>query len=211
MSATRVVASLLALHMLACNAPDAPRFAAWGVLVPNRSDHETVIVGSLGLGALDVSEDAKSAGRARIPCATCHEDGGSPALASRDGHPLGFHFDIILAHGPLKCSSCHDKAHPNTLRLSSGDALPLTDYMQLCAQCHGPQYRDYEHGSHGGMKGYWDLQRGPRERNSCLACHGAHSPAYPLVLPAPPPNDRFLEPRHQPGSTIEDRWSGASP
>jgi hypothetical protein len=29
-------------------------------------------------------------------------------------------------------------------------------------------------------------------RNSCVACHAAHEPAYPTVMPAPPPNDRFL-------------------
>jgi hypothetical protein len=61
------------------------------------------------------------------------------------------------------------------------------------------------------MKGYWDLQRGPRQRNGCIGCHAAHAPAYPQVLPAPPPRDRFLSPKDQPGAAFEQRWPGAQP
>lgn len=211
MIATRVGALLLALLVLACNAPDAPRFAAFGVLATGQSTHETVVIRASELGGLDVSDTGTAARGVSIPCATCHAEGSGAALASRDGHPVALHADIAFEHGQLKCTSCHDQARPSALRLSSGDTLSLSSYIQLCAQCHGPQYRDYEHGSHGGMRGYWDLRRGPRERNGCLGCHGAHSPAYPSVLPAPPPNDRFLEPRHQPGSAIENRWSGDKP
>jgi predicted CXXCH cytochrome family protein len=42
------------------------------------------------------------------------------------------------------------------------------------------------------MNGYWDLSKGPRERHSCLNCHDPHKPAYPKVMPAPGPKDRFL-------------------
>ena len=60
-----------------------------------------------------------------------------------------------------------------------------------CAQCHGPQYRDYRHGAHGGMRGHWDLSRGPRERNHCVACHDPHAPAFGQFEPVPGPRDRF--------------------
>jgi formate-dependent nitrite reductase cytochrome c552 subunit len=62
--------------------------------------------------------------------------------------------------------------------------------MQLCAQCHGPQYRDYRHGAHGGMAGHWDLAKGGRVRNNCIDCHDPHSPKYPTVRPAGGPLDR---------------------
>jgi hypothetical protein len=68
--------------------------------------------------------------------------------------------------------------------------LPFSAVTQLCGQCHGPQKRDYDHGAHGGMTGYWDRSLGPRKRNPCTACHSPHSPAYPQVWPAPGPRDR---------------------
>jgi hypothetical protein len=78
------------------------------------------------------------------------------------------------------------------LRLADGRSLPYSDVMSLCAQCHGPQFRDYQHGAHGGMTGYWDLSKGGRTRNSCIDCHDPHAPKYPTVTPARGPNDRFL-------------------
>ncbi len=98
------------------------------------------------------------------------------------------------AHGERTCLSCHNARDYDTLRLADGSALAYRNVIKLCAQCHGPQYRDYRHGSHGGMNGYWDLSRGPRYRNNCVDCHDPHAPAYPRVRPAPPPRDRFFRP-----------------
>lgn len=84
------------------------------------------------------------------------------------------------------------------MHLADGKPLELSQSMELCAQCHGVQYRDYKKGSHGGMTGYWDLKRGPRERNHCTDCHAAHQPAYESVRPVHPPKDRYLE-WHQEG------------
>jgi hypothetical protein len=72
--------------------------------------------------------------------------------------------------------------------------VEFADVMKLCAQCHGPQFRDYQHGAHGGMNGYWDLSRGGRSRNNCIDCHDPHAPAYVGAIPAPRPRDRFLTP-----------------
>ena len=43
------------------------------------------------------------------------------------------------------------------------------------------------------MSGHWDLSKGGRIRNSCLACHDPHVPKFQGALPAPPPLDRFLQ------------------
>jgi hypothetical protein len=72
--------------------------------------------------------------------------------------------------------------------------VDFEDGMQLCAQCHGPQHRDYLRGAHGGMQGYWDSGRGPKVRNNCLHCHDPHAPKFPAMHPASGPNDRFLSP-----------------
>ncbi|MBI5610873.1 MAG: hypothetical protein HY902_18485 [Deltaproteobacteria bacterium] len=69
----------------------------------------------------------------------------------------------------------------------------MSSVIELCSQCHGPQARDYQHGAHGGMTGYWDLRRGDRFRNVCVDCHNPHVPAYPQFAPVQRPRDRFLD------------------
>lgn len=129
-----------------------------------------------------------------VSCATCHTT--QPArLDMNDGSKLQrFHSGLKTAHGGLTCASCHDAPTYDALRLADGRRLEFGQAQMLCAQCHGPQYRDYTHGSHGGMTGYWDLSQGGRVRNACIVCHDPHAPAYPKFEPARGPNDRFLPP-----------------
>jgi formate-dependent nitrite reductase cytochrome c552 subunit len=102
-----------------------------------------------------------------------------------------FHQGLHGAHGNLACVSCHNPAEGyGSLRLADGKSLPYAEVMHLCAQCHGPQYRDYQHGAHGGMTGYWDLSKGGRTRANCIDCHNPHTPKYQPVQPAKGPNDR---------------------
>ena len=78
--------------------------------------------------------------------------------------------------------------------------------MRLCSQCHGLIRTAYDNGAHGGMRGYWDLQRGPRERNNCIACHNPHSPAHPQVIPVAGPKDKRVYRRVHEGSIIDQRF-----
>ena len=107
-------------------------------------------------------------------------------------------------HGDLSCLSCHNPDDYGTLRLADQRAVLYRDVMTLCAQCHGPQYRDYLHGAHGGMNGYWDLTKGPRTRNSCIHCHDPHAPAFPSMRPTFKPRDRFLESHESLGESTHD-------
>lgn len=122
-----------------------------------------------------------------VSCATCH-DTREPDFRTTDAAKLDeFHQGLNFAHGGQTCLSCHNSGDYNTLKRADGQPLDFGQSMQLCAQCHGPQYRDYRNGSHGGMTGYWDLKRGPRERNHCTDCHDPHHPTYPQVMPVFPP------------------------
>ena len=134
-----------------------------------------------------------------VACATCHAT-RPPAANAKLGAPLAqFHQNLSGKHGDLACVSCHNPEDGySSLRLADGRSLRFTDVMALCAQCHGPQFRDYQHGAHGGMTGYWDLTKGGRTRNNCIDCHDPHVPKYPTVTPARGPNDRF-----QPGDGHE--------
>ncbi|MBE2214862.1 MAG: hypothetical protein IAE82_13395 [Opitutaceae bacterium] len=127
---------------------------------------------------------------AMVSCSTCHAT-RRPDVTNASAEALNeFHQGLQYRHGGLSCLSCHNAANYDTLRRADGTALEYPNTVQLCAQCHGPQYRDYLNGSHGGMTGHWDLRVGGRVRNTCTDCHDVHAPAYPQVRPVFPPRDR---------------------
>lgn len=132
---------------------------------------------------------------AEVACVTCHTT-RTPDRTNRREEDLDlFHQGLIVEHGGMSCLSCHNSENYDTLKLADGTAVGFEQTMLLCAQCHGPQTRDYTKGSHGGMTGYWDLTRGPRERNACTVCHDAHAPAYPQLMPVFAPKD-IVPPEH---------------
>lgn len=138
---------------------------------------------------------------ATIACSTCHST-RPPNPSNRATADLDlFHQGLQVAHGNAggngqtvgsnACLTCHNPQDYDSLRLADGQRVEFPEVMRLCAQCHGPQFRDWTHGAHGGMNGYWDLRRGGRVRNNCIDCHDPHVPKYQPVLPMPPPRDRF--------------------
>lgn len=129
-----------------------------------------------------------------VNCNLCHS-ARQPNVEMRVGQELkAFHQGLKGQHGDLTCVSCHqgDNGY-QSLRLADGRSLPFSEVMTLCAQCHGTQFREYQHGAHGGMTGFWDLTRGGRSRNNCIDCHDPHLPRYPRFRPAEGPRDRGLE------------------
>ncbi|EMI19929.1 putative secreted protein [Rhodopirellula maiorica SM1] len=129
-----------------------------------------------------------------VACSTCHSV-REPNFANRTPGDLDqFHQGMAFSHGSTTCYSCHNPEDTDTLRLADSTKVDYVDVMTLCAQCHGPQWRDYQHGVHGGMNGYWDLTRGPQTRNNCIDCHDPHVPAFPKMQPTFKPRDRFLSP-----------------
>ncbi len=80
-------------------------------------------------------------------CTTCHTK-REPNRATRDGAQLTeFHQGLTMGHGQLQCVACHNPDDYTQFRLAGGETLEFSESMQLCAQCHGPQFRDYQHGA----------------------------------------------------------------
>ncbi len=157
--------------------------------------HSTHVHAPRSLVAMEVPVPGREDETAPIRCATCHAlrpNDYEPPASVDDLRPP--HNGLTFEHGELACVSCHDRGAADDLHLASGEIVPMSEAMRLCAQCHGTQMRDYEHGAHGGMRGHWDLSRGPRERNHCVDCHDPHEPAFPTMQPLPGPNDRFTSP-----------------
>lgn len=149
--------------------------------------HPVIIRTPAGKPMVDSGKTDAKGNPVMVSCATCH-DTRDPKFGTNDAAMLdGFHKGMKYAHGAQSCLSCHNAEDYNMLKSADGRPVDFSHSMQLCAQCHGPQYRDYRNGSHGGMTGHWDLKKGPRERMHCTNCHDPHMPAYPKVMPVFPP------------------------
>lgn len=132
-------------------------------------------------------------GLVTVACTTCHTT-RPPNHENRSVKDLDeFHSGMAFSHGTVSCLSCHNSNDYDSLKLADGRRIEFPDVMTLCAQCHGPQMKDHEHGVHGGMMGHWDLTRGPRTKNNCVDCHNPHAPQFPKMQPTFKPRDRFLQ------------------
>lgn len=129
-----------------------------------------------------------------VACSTCHAtrepNTDNESIKDMDE----FHDKLTSSHGTATCLSCHNERDYDSLKLADGSRVEFTEVMTLCGQCHGPQMEAYQHGAHGGMTGHWDLTRGSRQKNNCVACHNPHTPQFPKMRPTFKPKDRFLEP-----------------
>lgn len=179
--------------MTACGGDDRPR-----KLAPTRGSvsGEVEINVPTKLTSIEVDGVDPFGRPLRVECSTCHTTKEVSVLPESADELRAFHTGLQVAHGSNRCASCHVSrplAAP-MLRLADGTELPMNDALKLCAQCHGPQYRDYKAGAHGGMQGAWDLSRGGRVRNHCVDCHDPHLPKPPQVLPAAGMRDRVPVP-----------------
>ena len=188
--------------LVAVPAPPAPRAAVITasrsvvvppghpmVELPGPGEEHLVLRRGQPMGKVDVAGVEH-----RIACMTCHT-GRTPDPRNAGGADLDlFHQGLVVRHGANTCLSCHNANDYGTLRLASGEAVAFDQSPRLCGQCHGPQFKDFLHGAHGGMNGYWDLSAGGRLRQACTSCHDPHAPAYPQVMPMPHARDRFQTP-----------------
>jgi hypothetical protein len=172
-----------------CNSPVQPeRYAP----PPGPPIHEVEINQAARLTSVGIRQPG-AAQEVRVACKTCHSLREGESLPTAASDLVEFHQGLVFSHGTLACASCHVVGHHDQLKLADGTTIPMLEVMTLCGQCHGSQMRDYRRGAHGGMRGHWDLSRGPRQRNNCVDCHDPHAPAFIGGHPVLPPRDRFLE------------------
>jgi len=200
----RLLALVLLAAVVGCDHGFADPSREFGPAVPDDASlHPVEVHVPTTLGVADTPLVDGQGRPIGVRCATCHGPEPTLSWAAEEGAPTTFHEAVDLRHGDLSCFACHVESDRTKLHLADGTPLELRDAMTLCAQCHGVQVRDYDRGSHGGMNGYWDRRRGPRDRNHCVTCHAPHAPSYGSVLPVHPPRDRYLEAPTAPGSHAE--------
>lgn len=128
-------------------------------------------------------------------CSGCH-DGftGDLSEAALEGE----HKNITFDHGRnLLCLNCHHPGNSDAYLDFGGGEIPGDAPTLLCAKCHGPHYREWQHSVHGRVNLFWDARFGQEKRLDCIQCHDPHRPRFPQVKPEPPPVlTRFdLQPR----------------
>jgi len=114
------------------------------------------------------------------------------------------------------CLNCHAKDDREKLALRNGGLVGFDHVEQLCAQCHGPIYNDWERGTHGKTIGYWDLTSGESIKLSCTQCHDPHQPTYQGMKPLPGPNTLRMGDKHGGHDQIDEnnplqRWRLLNP
>ncbi len=127
-------------------------------------------------------------------CSDCHSI--IAPIASTDYRTALQHTEIMLQHGiNTRCLNCHHATNRDAFA-GDGDAeIPWDQPQLLCAKCHGPVYRDWQHGAHGRTNGYWSTSLGAQTRRRCIECHDPHQPPFPHMRPAPAPHTLRMGPQ----------------
>lgn len=146
----------------------------------------------------------------RQACSECHDLFPSPDVPRS---PLLQHTHVVLDHGRNdRCYNCHAREQRDLLVLHDGSTLGYGAVENLCAQCHGTVFRDWQGGTHGRTSGHWDRAAGESVRLSCTQCHDPHAPAYPRFVPLPGPNTLRMgrrvsgETGHQAAANPLEKW-----
>lgn len=127
-------------------------------------------------------------------CQDCHRVFASREVTPR---PLRQHQEIRMDHGLNdRCLNCHHPTNRNLLVLRDGSGLAFDHEEELCAQCHGTTYRDWQQGMHGKTLGFWSTALGTQRRLVCTECHDPHRPAFDSYAPLPGPQTFRMGEQH---------------
>jgi len=130
-------------------------------------------------------------------CNLCHR---IEPISRAAGQEFTKHAEIHLAHGMnTRCLNCHHPLNRETFVDDFGEEIPWDQPQLLCAKCHGPVFRDWQHGSHGRINGFWNSALGEQVRLKCIECHDPHHPPFPPLASAAGPKTLRTLP-HQGGA-----------
>jgi len=144
-------------------------------------------------------------------CNACHQIFRS---SHPGGAPLNYHQEVRLNHGlNNRCGNCHDADNRERLTLRDGATVLFSETPQLCSQCHGTVYRDWQRGTHGKTLGSWITGSREQLRLNCNQCHDPHAPKYPAYPPLPGPEtlrmgDQQAHDAPTAGRSPFQRWLG---
>jgi hypothetical protein len=129
-----------------------------------------------------------------FPCTECHKKLKPLREAVNKLKPLRGKDPGELTHEKItfqhmeeiqECTFCHSIIDPDRLHLLNGARITFEQVPDLCGQCHGERFNEWNMGLHGEESGTWN---GPRSSLSCTECHRPHSPRFPMMEAKKAPN-----------------------
>ena len=124
-----------------------------------------------------------------LECMSCHQ---SQTIRNHNTNFASAHGEIVLEHGGNnRCLNCHHPSDRNKLLASDGSGIGFEKSEMLCGKCHGVQLREWNAGIHGRVSGYWNQEKGEKNKLTCVQCHDPHSPKFKPLKPAPGPIGRL--------------------
>jgi hypothetical protein len=125
----------------------------------------------------------------QLPCSNCHTLPLATLQAEQKSETESAaaakaHWDLVIDHADesvMNCKTCHNVDNPDELHTLTGHVVEFDHSYQVCAQCHGQQYEDWQGGAHGKRVGGWAP---PRVVQNCVECHNPHQPAWDIRWPA---------------------------
>lgn len=129
-------------------------------------------------------------------CRGCH--GEIDKLFRHPDINLKIHDVFNLGSGSkTPCTMCHNPDNMRSLKLASGEIVPIDEPHRLCYQCHSPFYNLWDSGSHYAKKTppKQDTAEGTdtsatksweekwRKENTCTNCHNPHRPDELYQIP----------------------------
>ncbi len=138
------------------------------------------------LFALLFTLTAQAADEALEHCTQCHRtfSRNTTSLETagfKKDHP---EFEMQHMKNPKGCILCHAQSSPNHLVALDGRLLKVDETPQLCGQCHGPIFFDWQSGLHGKLTGKGTERE---HRLLCFECHNPHKPKFKIMKAEPPP------------------------
>lgn len=168
--------------------------AGWFVLGPDVVDHPSAATPAFDRQLLSTAPMREiladpprvTVGGFERTCMDCHQI--IPGVPDAPTRKLLQHTHIELQHGiNTRCAHCHHLDDRNKLVLrETGEAIPYSDSVRMCSQCHPTIAADWQAGMHGRTNGYWNADLGEVERMVCVSCHDPHRPREPAMNPLKP-------------------------
>ncbi len=120
------------------------------------------------------------------PCLKCHQNFSKAKILNLTLPLKKEHQSLSFKHmkNEKSCLLCHSDNSPNELNMLDGKKISMSESPQLCGQCHGPIYFDWQEGIHGKLFGKGTDQK---RKFICAECHDPHNPKFKKMKAEAPP------------------------
>jgi hypothetical protein len=141
------------------------------------------------VGLSGVKIENRIASISSYPCSRCHNDFSEKKVIEIKLPMLREHKDLVYKHLKDKksCLLCHSQKNTDQLVMLDGRQISMGNPSELCGQCHGPIYSEWQQGIHGKLFAKNLKSSDGGLKVNCTTCHNAHDPKFKKYIADPAP------------------------